>query len=92
VHVDVFTTGSIAAGWQSFIGLVEAGSLFAGLQSMGMLYAVATPVAGTVVIGGTSVAVYMEDEIKKAKAKARHTASKVWRMAKYWWKGDYKKD
>jgi len=31
----VFYLGSIAAGWQAAIGNVAAGSLFAGLQSLG---------------------------------------------------------
>jgi hypothetical protein len=49
--------GSIAAAWQaSYGGTVAAGSAFAILQSLGMLGAVAIPVAGAAVAGSVVVA------------------------------------
>jgi len=47
--------GSIAASWQATIGNVAAGSLFAFLQSVGMIHAVTIPVVGVVVVGGGTV-------------------------------------
>ncbi|KAF9002628.1 hypothetical protein BDZ89DRAFT_1121141 [Hymenopellis radicata] len=50
--------GSLAAAWQASIGSVAAGSLFAFLQSAGMLYAVAIPLTGALMVGaaaGTAV-------------------------------------
>jgi len=48
--------GSFAAAWQASIGSVPAGSLFATLQSAGMVGAVTIPPAGIAIAGAATVA------------------------------------
>ena len=61
--------GSIAAGWQSSIGLVSAGSLFAFLQSAAMGGAamagiVGLGVAGLAIAGTTASTIIRDDQVQ----------------------------
>jgi hypothetical protein len=75
--------GSIAAGWQAVIGNVAAGSLFASLQSIGMVYAVAIPVVGVVVAGGGAVALAkVAGVLQPASRWVQKTATTAWQWIK----------
>ncbi|KAJ7650968.1 hypothetical protein FB45DRAFT_859608 [Roridomyces roridus] len=79
--------GSAAAAWQAAIGNVAAGSLFAMLQSAGMLYAVAIPVVGSLVVGGSAVGLaHAVGALRPACEWVKGTAGRVWQ----WMKGKEK--
>jgi hypothetical protein len=59
-----YFSGSLAAAWQSTMGgTVAAGSVFAVLQSWGMIYSVVIPAAGAIIAGGSIVARVARDQI-----------------------------
>ncbi|KAJ7139693.1 hypothetical protein C8R44DRAFT_975449 [Mycena epipterygia] len=75
--------GSIAAGWQATIGNVAAGSLFAFLQSVGMLHAVTIPVVGVAVVGGGAVALAkVAGALQPASRWVQKTATSAWQWLK----------
>ena len=67
--------GSLAAAWQSVIGNVAAGSLFAMLQSIGMLHALTIPLAGA---GITAVSLLARGDLQKWIAGEKGTPVKDW--------------
>ncbi|KAJ7752219.1 hypothetical protein DFH07DRAFT_1061729 [Mycena maculata] len=78
--------GSIAAGWQAAIGNVAAGSLFAFLQTVGMVHAVAIPVAGVAVVGGGAVALAkIAGALQPASRWVQNTATSAWQWMKTLW-------
>jgi hypothetical protein len=71
--------GTIAAGWQAAIGNVAAGSLFALLQSVGMVHAVTIPVVGVAVVGGGAVALAkVAGALQPASRWVQTTATSAW--------------
>ncbi|KAJ7207690.1 hypothetical protein C8J57DRAFT_1480682 [Mycena rebaudengoi] len=75
--------GSIAAGWQAAIGNVAAGSLFAFLQSVGMVHAVTIPAVGVVVVGGGAVALAkVAGALQPASRWVQKTATTAWQWIK----------
>ncbi|KAJ7738870.1 hypothetical protein DFH07DRAFT_81058 [Mycena maculata] len=77
---------SIAAGWQAAIGNVAAGSLFAFLQTVGMVHAVTIPVAGVAVVGGGAVALAkVAGALQPASRWVQNTATSAWQWIKTLW-------
>ena len=79
--------GSIAAGWQSSIGLVSAGSIFAFLQSaaMGgtaMLGIVGFGLAGAGVAGGAAFLNIEENQLEKIKDAGAAVTESVIRLGR----------
>ncbi|KAJ6540892.1 hypothetical protein DFH09DRAFT_1368526 [Mycena vulgaris] len=71
--------GSIAAGWQAAIGNVAAGSLFAFLQSVGMVHFVTIPLVGVAVAGGGAVALAkVTGVLQPASRWVQKTATSAW--------------
>jgi hypothetical protein len=80
---DSDVLGSIAAGWQATIGNVAAGSLFALLQSVGMVHAVTIPVVGVAVVGGGAVALAkVAGALQPASRWVHNTATTAWQWIK----------
>ncbi|KAJ6482642.1 hypothetical protein C8R45DRAFT_1215381 [Mycena sanguinolenta] len=78
--------GSIAATWQASIGNVAAGSLFAVLQSIGMVHAVTIPAVGVAVVGGGAVALAkVAGALQPASRWAQRTATTAWKWIKTRW-------
>jgi len=73
--------GSIAAGWQAAIGNVAAGSLFAFLQSVGMVHFVTIPLVGGAVAGGGAVALALKvtGALQPASRWVQSTATSAWK-------------
>ncbi|KAJ7432111.1 hypothetical protein B0H11DRAFT_2127488 [Mycena galericulata] len=75
--------GSIAAAWQATIGNVAAGSLFAILQSVGMVHAVTIPVVGVAVVGGGAVVLAkVAGAFQPASRWVQKTATTAWQWIK----------
>lgn len=62
----------MAAAWQASIGSVAAGSLFASLQSAGMLYALAIPLTGGLMVGATAAFAASKPVMEMASAMTRN--------------------
>ncbi|KAJ6592711.1 hypothetical protein B0H19DRAFT_1365097 [Mycena capillaripes] len=78
--------GTIAAGWQAAIGNVAAGSLFALLQSIGMVHAVTIPVVGVAVAGGGAVVLAKAaGALQPAARWVQNTATTAWQWIKTRW-------
>lgn len=79
--------GSAAAAWQASLGAVEAGSLFAWLQSAAMGGAAAAPIAatglagaGTAVVGALPGLLRNRKALRKAGEVAVGTFGKLWKQ------------
>ncbi|KAJ7690026.1 hypothetical protein B0H14DRAFT_3906548 [Mycena olivaceomarginata] len=71
--------GTIAAGWQAAIGNVAAGSLFAFLQSVGMVHFVTIPILGVAVAGSGAVALAkVTGALQPASRWVQTTATSAW--------------
>ena len=70
-------------------GTVAAGSAFAILQSWGMMYSVAIPVAGAVIAAGSAAAAVAGEQIGQASQDAWIIANAGGKEVERWSKGEY---
>ena len=70
-------------------GSVAAGSAFAMLQSWGMMYPVAIPVAGAVIVAGSVAAATAREQIGKAGQDVWTIANTGRKEVERWSKGEY---